>query len=68
MTPDEMNEVIDVVFSVIESSENLTFDEFKGNWVKSSARMIKSFASLDKESRALVFKTFVKIIKSAKKI
>lgn len=67
MTPDEINEVIGVAFSVIESSKNENFDEFKGNWVKSSARMIKSFANLDKESRALIFKTLAKIIRSAKK-
>ncbi|MBR2109257.1 MAG: DUF2974 domain-containing protein [Ruminococcus sp.] len=67
MTPDEINEFIDAVFKVIESSDKTTVDGLQREWYKSYAKMLRSLVTLDKEERRLIFSTFAKAIKSAGK-
>ena len=67
MTPDEMNEFIDALFKVMESSDKKTVDGLQRQWYKSYAKMIRTLVTLDNEERKLIFSTFAKAIKSAGK-
>ncbi|MCR5652976.1 MAG: DUF2974 domain-containing protein [Ruminococcus sp.] len=67
MTPNEMNEFIDAVFKVMESSDKKTVNGLQRQWYKSYAKMLRSLVTLDKEERKLIFSTFAKAFKSAGK-
>lgn len=67
MTPDEINEFVDAVFKVMESSEKTTVDGLQREWYKSYAKMLRSLVTLDKEERKLIFSTFAKVFRSAGK-
>lgn len=66
MTVEQRREFIDGVFSLIERSDDKTFDELAENWRKNSYIVFKAVREMDKSTRQLITGTIFKIILCAK--
>ncbi len=66
MTLEQRREFIEAVFSLINSCEDKNFIDIAEHWAKSSGAILKSFATMDKKTRNMVFDTLAIFVKCAK--
>ena len=58
--------LIEGVFSILESTDNKTFNEIAENWKSNSGIIFKSLKNMDNKTRSLIISTLLNLIKCAK--
>lgn len=63
---EQREEFIEGIFSLLENTEDKTFNEIGSNWYKNSGGILKSFKNMDSKTRILILQTLLTFIKCAK--
>jgi hypothetical protein len=58
---------IDVLFSILYSTEAHTFTELGSDWLKNSLAILQSITNIDKHSRKMIIKTLRTLFRAARK-
>lgn len=64
--PKKREQVIDVVFDILNTTDVQTMKELKTNWFTSAKTILTSYKNIDKETKDLVWQTLDELFKSAK--
>lgn len=64
--PKKREQVIDVVFDILNTTDVQTIKELKTNWFTSAKTILTSYKNIDKETKDLVWQTLDELFKSAK--
>lgn len=62
----QREQVIDVMFDILYSTEVDTFEEIGKDWFEKAKVILKSYKSLDKKTRKMIMGTLMALVKSAK--
>ena len=54
VTPEQRKQCIDVIFEILESTNENTFHEFKSNWFKNSTQVVKYVSKIKPDERKVV--------------
>ena len=57
---------IEGVFSLLENTEDKTFNEIAENWKSNSGKIFKSLKNMDNKTRSLIISTLLNLIRCAK--
>lgn len=63
---EQRKDFIEGVFSLLENTENKTFNEIADNWKTNSGVILKSLKNMDSKTRSLIITTLLNFIKCAK--
>lgn len=66
LTVEQRKEFIEGVFSILENTEDKTFDELGENFTKNYSSMLKTVKNMDSKTRKLILSTLLSLIKCAK--
>lgn len=66
MDEQQRKTLIEGIFSILESTENKTFNEIAENWKSNSGIIFKSLKDMDGKTRSLIISTLLNLIKCAK--
>ncbi len=64
--PAKREQVIDVVFDILNTTDAQTMKEIKNNWFSSARTMMTSYKNIDNETKDMVWKVVSELLKSAK--
>lgn len=64
--PEKREQVIDVVFDILNTTDAQTMKEIKSNWFTSARTMIASYKNIDNETKDMIWKAVGELLKSAK--
>lgn len=64
--PAKREQVIDVVFDILNTTDAQTMKEIKNNWFSSARTMMASYKNIDNETKDMVWKAVSELLKSAK--
>lgn len=64
--PKKREQVIDVVFDILNTTDVQTMKELKTNWFTSARTMMSSYKNIDNETKDMIWKTVSELLKSAK--
>lgn len=65
MTPEERQELIEVIFKVLRETDDKTFNEILENWVRDSGSILKSITKLSPEAKNTISSNLGNLIKIA---
>ena len=54
VTPEQRKQCIDIIFEILESTNENTFHEFKSNWFKNSTQVVKYVSKIKPDERKVV--------------
>lgn len=66
LSVEQRKKFIEGVFSLLENTEDKTFNEIVENWRKNSGVILKSIKNMDSKTRSLILSTLLSFIKCAK--
>ena len=64
--PEKREQVIDVVFDILNATDAQTMKEIKNNWFTSARTMMASYKNIDNETKDMIWKAVGELLKSAK--
>lgn len=64
--PEKREQVIDVVFDILNATDAQTMKEIKNNWFTSARTMMSSYKNIDNETKDMIWKAVGELLKSAK--
>ena len=64
--PTKREQVIDVVFDILNTTDAQTMKEIKSNWFTSARTMIASYKNIDNETKEMIWQTLNELFKVAK--
>ena len=64
--PTKREQVIDVVFDILNTTEAQTMKEIKTNWFTNARTMMASYKNIDNETKELIWQTLNELFKVAK--
>ena len=64
--PEKREQVIDVVFDILNTTDAQTMKEIKSNWFTSARTMMTSYKNIDNETKDMIWKAVGELLKSAK--
>ena len=64
--PEKREQVIDVVFDILNATDAQTMKETKNNWFTSARTMMASYKNIDNETKDMIWKAVGELLKSAK--
>ena len=64
--PEKREQVIDVVFDILNATDAQTMKEIKNNWFTSAKTMMASYKNIDNETKDMIWKAVGELLKSAK--
>ena len=64
--PDKREQVIDVIFDILNATDAQTMKELKSNWFISARTMMSSYKNIDNETKELIWHTINELFKVAK--
>jgi len=64
--PEKREQVIDVVFDILNATDAQTMKEIKNNWFTSARTMMTSYKNIDNETKDMIWKAVGELLKSAK--
>ena len=64
--PAKREQVIDVVFDILNTTDAQTMKEIKSNWFTSARTMIASYKNIDNETKEMIWQTLNELFKVAK--
>ena len=64
--PEKREQVIDVVFDILNATDAQTMKEIKNNWFTSARTMMSSYKNVDNETKDMIWKAVGELLKSAK--
>ena len=64
--PEKREQVIDVVFDILNATDAQTMKEIKNSWFTSARTMMASYKNIDNETKDMIWKAVGELLKSAK--
>ena len=64
--PTKREQVIDVVFDILNTTDAQTMKEIKSNWFTSARTMMASYKNIDNETKEMIWQTLNELFKVAK--
>ena len=64
--PAKREQVIDVVFDILNTTDAQTMKELKNNWFSSAKTMMASYKNIDKDTKDMIWQTLNELFKVAK--
>ena len=64
--PEKREQVIDVVFDILNATDAQTMKEIKNNWFTSARTMMASYKNIDNKTKDMIWKAVGELLKSAK--
>ena len=64
--PEKREQVIDVVFDILNTTDAQTMKEIKSNWFSNARTMMTSYKNIDNETKDMIWKAVGELLKSAK--
>lgn len=64
--PEKREQVIDVVFDILNTTDAQTMKELRTNWFSSAKTMMDSYKNVDNETKDMIWKAVGELLKSAK--
>lgn len=64
--PAKREQVIDVVFDILNTTDAQTMKELKNNWFSSAKTMMASYKNIDKDTKDIIWQTLNELFKVAK--
>ena len=64
--PAKREQVIDVIFDILNTTDAQTMKEIKSNWFTSARTMIASYKNIDNETKEMIWQTLNELFKVAK--
>lgn len=64
--PEKREQVIDVVFDILNTTDAQTMKEIKSNWFSNARTMMTSYKNIDNETKDMIWKAVAELLKSAK--
>ena len=64
--PEKREQVIDVVFDILNTTDAQTMKELRTNWFSSARTMMASYKNIDNETKDMIWKAVGELLKSAK--
>lgn len=64
--PEKREQVIDVVFDILNATDAQTMKEIKNKWFTSARTMMASYKNIDNETKDMIWKAVGELLKSAK--
>ena len=64
--PEKREQVIDVVFDILNTTDAQTMKELRTNWFSSAKTMMASYKNIDNETKDMIWKAVGELLKSAK--
>ena len=64
--PAKREQVIDVIFAILNTTDAQTMKEIKSNWFTSARTMIASYKNIDNETKEMIWQTLNELFKVAK--
>ena len=63
---DKREQVIDIIFQIINKANVKNFSDLKGNWFLSARGLLNSYKAIDSESKKMILETLTALLKIAK--
>ena len=64
--PEKREQVIDVIFDILNTTDAQTMKELRANWFSSARTMMSSYKNIDNETKDMIWKAVGELLKSAK--
>ena len=64
--PTKREQVIDVVFDILNTTDAQTMKDIKSNWFTSARTMMASYKNIDNETKEMIWQTLNELFKVAK--
>ena len=64
--PEKREQVIDVVFDILNTTDAQTMKDIKANWFSNARTMMASYKNIDNETKDMIWKAVGELLKSAK--
>ena len=66
LSVEQRKDFIEGIFSLLENTEDKTFNEIVENWKANSSAILKALKNMDSKTRSLIISTLLNFIKCAK--
>jgi len=64
---EQREQFLNALYSILESSDVKSLQEFETSWLKAAGRMLKTFGSIDENKKQLIQKTFGDLFNAARR-